>query len=287
MKKSILKWNRIAAFVLLFLIASKGYSQNLEGGILLGASNYNGDLSGTLIDFGETKFGCGILVRYNVDERWTVKGYFGYGRISGADANSTSNEYNHKRNLSFYSDIFEMSGHVEYNLIRMDNRYYSRRPVIPYVFIGLGVYNFNPKAILGDVTYELQPLATEGQGSTQYNDIEKYALTQICVPFGMGIKKKISRRWTIGAEIGFRYTFTNYLDDVGGKYASTLVIAKSTGEVAAVLSDRSAELNNGVPQFSEGDKRSNKAIDINDIYIFSGVTITFKIKGKTHCPKFN
>jgi hypothetical protein len=264
-----------------------GQAQSLEGGILLGCSNYNGDLSGTLIDFSQTKASGGILIRYNIDQRWTLKGYFGYGRISGADSLSTSNAYNHKRNLSFYTDIFEVSGQFEYNLIRVDNRYYSKRPWVPYVFAGLGIYNFNPKALLAGKEYELQPLSTEGQGTTQYNDLQKYALTQVCMPIGIGVKKKIALRWTIGAEIGVRYTFTNYLDDVGGIYANNNVIGKSTGEIAAQLADRSSANNGGVPQFAEGDKRSNKKFKVNDMYIFSGITLTFKLKGKTHCPRFN
>ena len=280
---------RIIFFLFItFLTVQKGASQNLEGGILLGCSNYNGDLSGMLIDFSQTKMAGGIIVRYNIDDRWSLKGYLGYGRISGADSLSTYNSYNHSRNLSFYTDIFEISGQIEYNLIKVDNRFYGKRPYVPYVFIGLGVYNFNPKAILGGKSYELQPLATEGQGSTTYNSLDKYSLTQACIPIGFGIKKKISRRWTLGLEIGARYTFTNYLDDVGGTYANNGVVGKSTGEVAAALADRSREVNGtGFPQFLEGDKRTNKKIKINDIYIFSGITLTFKIKGKTHCPRFN
>lgn len=260
-------------------------AQNLEGGVLIGASNYNGDLSGTLINPFQSHLAGGVLVRYALDERWTLKGYFGYGRISGADSLELNKNYN--RNLSFYSDIFEMSAHIEYNLLKIDNRYYSKRPYVPYVFAGLGVYNFNPKSVLNGVTYELQPLATEGQGSTTYNELEKYALTQFCIPFGMGVKKKISRRWTIGFEAGARYTFTNYLDDVGGKYGSAGVIRNASGEVAAAFSDRSGEKNAGVLMFGEGDNRSNKQIKINDIYFFGGITVTFKLKGKTLCPRFN
>lgn len=271
-----------------FLFAGHTQAQNLEGGILIGGSNYNGDLSGRLVDVAQTHLAAGALVRYNLDQRWTLKGYFGYGKISGSDDQSTHNTYNYNRNLDFYTDIFEMSGHIEYNLLKVDNRYYSKRPFVPYVFIGLGVYNFNPKTTINNTVFELQPLGTEGQGTTTYNELEKYALTQFCVPFGAGIKKKISRRWTLGVEIGCRYTFTNYLDDVGGKYASVGVIRNSNGEVAAVLSDRSGERNaDGLPIYNEGDKRSNKQFDVNDMYFFGGLTVTFKLKGKTLCPRFN
>jgi len=282
----LVKYLKIISVFVMLANVKVANSQNLEGGLLIGASNYIGDMSGPTFNYRLTKPAVGIIFRYNFEQRWALKGYAGYGRIAGADSLSTFNKYNNKRNLSFFTDIFELSAQIEYNLIPIDNRVYSKKMIVPYVFIGLGVFKFNPKTYLGGKVYELQPLATEGQGSTQYNSLEKYSLTQFCVPFGVGLKRKISLRWTLGAEVGFRYTFTNYLDDVGGVYANSGVVSKSTGEVAGILADRSVE-RGGTPAFQEGDKRSHKRFDVNDIYFFSGVSITFRLKGRAICPRFN
>ncbi len=260
-------------------------AQFFEGGLLLGGSNYIGDLSGKVMNIGTTRPAAGILLRYNINQRFTVKGFMGYGRILGADSLSTV-EYHKKRNLSFYSDVWEFSAQMEFNILPYSFKRYAKKPFVPYVFVGIGVFNFNPTATYQGKNYELQPLGTEGQGTTQYNDREKYMLTQFCIPFGLGVKKRVSDRWTVGLEIGARYTFTNYLDDVGGTYANQQIVSRGNGEIAGILSDRSAEQTGGDPLFKEGDSRSNKSIDVNDIYFFGGISVTFRLKKKLQCPSF-
>jgi hypothetical protein len=287
---------RLVTAVCILFAPNVAVSQYVEGGIMLGGSNYLGDLSGTMMNFGLTKPSGGVLIRYNINDKFTAKAYLGYGRIAGAD--SLSSKDAHKlRNLSFYTDIFEASLQMEYNLIPYSFKYNARRPWVPYVFFGVGLFNYNPKTFYNGEVYELQPLATEGQETTQYNDKERYNLTQFVVPFGFGIKKRIHDRWSIGAELGFRYTFTNYLDDVGGTYANLQVLERGKGPLSAILSDRSAEKNMvfdpeknatvPVALFAENAPRSNKKYDVNDIYVFVGINITYRLKRPILCPNFN
>jgi hypothetical protein len=273
---------------LIFISARQAKGQGIEFGLFLGASNYMGDLSNNgRIVLSATNPSAAIIGRYNMGEKWALKGFFGYGRIAGSDENASKDALK-KRNLSFYSDIFEASAHVEFNLVRNGMIYGSKRKLIPYLFTGVGLFNFNPKANLNGTDLELQPLGTEGQGSTTYNDREKYALTQICIPFGIGFKKKISQQLSIGLEFGARYTFTNYLDDVGGVYGDANVIGRSNGEAAKKLSDRSGELtSDGNNVFNDGDLRSNKTSDISDIYFMGGITFTYIFPNAgMRCPKF-
>lgn len=261
---------------------------SIEFGVLVGASNYYGDLNGQELLPSQTHPSFGILGRYNINETWSVKGFFAYGRISGADSLTTSVSKK-LRNLSFLTDIFEVSAQFELNLIKNKTGYNSTNKIIPYLYGGIGIFNFNPRATYAGKEYELQPLGTEGQGTTEYNDREKYALTQICVPLGMGLKKRLGKHWGFGVEVGMRYTFTNYLDDVGGTYANNKVVERGSGSIAAALADRSAEKNpeGNFPLFSEGQPRSKKWMNLNDIYIIGGVTITYRfIPQGMKCPKF-
>ncbi len=278
-------------YVLLYLLAMASpfaYGQygpqppnksSIEFGVLLGGSNYLGDLNGQTVMLSQTHPSGGVIGRYNINERWAVKGYAGYGRISGADSLSSKAE-DKTRNLSFQSDIFEVSAQFELNLISNKGGYHSTRKVIPYLFSGLGIFNFNPKAELNGNWYELQPLGTEGQNTTQYNDRTKYALTQFSVPFGAGLKKRFGKHFTFGIEAGIRYTFTNYLDDIGSTYANNNVVDRSNGERAAQLADRSIGR-----IFVEGDPRSRKSM--TDFYILGGITLTYRFlpKGQS-CPTF-
>ena len=59
------------------------------------------------------------------------------------------------------------------------------------------------------VKYKLRPLQTEGKS---YNNIA------ICVPAGFGIKKAFNSQGGIKLEAGYRFTNTDYLDDVSDVY---------------------------------------------------------------------
>jgi hypothetical protein len=300
----------LVVFILIGLIAS---AQRVEVGLMLGGSNYLGDLSNEKLLMKETHFSGSLFGRYNFSPRFAVKGYFGYGRVSGDDKNMISEkrdyllkgvrtnnfEFNKNRNLNFYSDIYEFSLHAEYNFLPNQLNTYKTRPFLPYIFIGLGIFNFNPKSNFGNTTVELQPLGTEGQGSTTYNDIAKYSLTAICIPIGLGFRQKIGDDFFIGVEGGLRFTNTNYLDDVGGKYGSGSVIFGATGKTGVLMADRSWELNpNANPStenplstetfvFNEGDKRSDRSSYKNDIYFMAGVTLSYTIRFRGQgCPTF-
>ena len=282
-----MKGTYLIRFVFLLMPFSLFAQTSLEFGVLLGGSTYYGDLNGQQLSASHVHASGGIIGRYNINERWAVKGYFGYGKISGADSISKSSR-DKQRNLSFVSDIFEVSAQFELNLIKNKTGFNSTNKIIPYLFSGIAIFNFNPRATYKGEEYELQPLGTEGQGTTEYNDREKYALTQISIPLGFGLKKRFGKHLTFGIEAGLRYTFTNYLDDIGGKFANNNVVRRASGEVAGALADRSAEVNpSGFPMFSEGRSRSKKWMPLNDIYILGGVTITYKFFPQgMKCPKF-
>lgn len=288
-------------FSLIVCISAIGNAQAqfVELGFMLGASNYMGDLSREQIVLKETHFSAAVYGRYNISKRWAVKGFGAYGSVSGDDKNFNDVAFNKLRNLNFSSDIYEFSLQMEFNLLKNNLRDNSARPFIPYLFAGLGVFNFNPKTTLGGVTYELQPLGTEGQGSTAYNDLKKYDLTTICVPVGVGFRKKIGEAFFLGIEGGIRLTGTNYIDDVGGNYVANSIIRGATGPTAELLADRSWEnfplgaptpvYPGGTPQFQfkDGDVRSERSVMKTDSYLMVGITLSYVFRGKgIPCPQF-
>lgn len=277
----------LAVFILITLNYLNVKAQQIEIGMLLGTSHYIGDLSDEKLNFSNTYFAASLFGRYNFSNKVAIKGMAAYGRVSGDDkqSNLLTSKF---RNLNFYTDIYEFSLHFEYNLLKNDLRNLHSRPFIPYIFGGIGVFKFNPKTELAGTTYELQPLKTEGQGSTVYNDLKQYNLTEIALPFGIGFRTRISDAFYVGFETGVRFTTTNYLDDVGGKYGDNNVVRANSGAVAAALADRSWEVNGTAnPSFSEGDLRSDKKTFQNDLYIISGITLTYIIRSKGQaCPTF-
>jgi hypothetical protein len=280
--------------LLVVLSLTKVKAQQIEIGLLLGTSHYLGDLSDEKINFKNTYFAASLFGRYNFSNKVAVSGMASFGAVSGDDKQS-SLESSKLRNLNFSSSIYEFSVRLEYNLLKNDLRNISNRPFIPYVFAGLGVFKFNPQTTYIDgagvkITKELQPLATEGQGSTVYNEKKKYDLTEIIIPMGIGFRTRISDAFYLGIEAGVRFTTTNYLDDVGGNYADNTVVRANTGLVASQLADRRWEVRptDGQGFYKENEKRSRRSLLENDAYFITGITFSYMIRSKGQaCPTFN
>ena len=56
------------------------------------------------------------------------------------------------------------------------------------------------------------------RGFRNIPDQKPYNLTQFAIPFGGGIKFRVSENVVLAYEVGFRKTFTDYLDDVSTFY---------------------------------------------------------------------
>jgi hypothetical protein len=117
---------------------------------------------------------------------------------------------------------------------------------------------------------------------------EPYSRFQFAIPFGAGIKYRLDRQWDFGFEIGWRKTFTDYLDDVSGTYAdkNDLNAVDPTG-LSAYFSDRSAE--SGYTELSGygnlGDQRGDMRGD-KDWYIVTNINLTYILPARVKGPKF-
>lgn len=267
---------------ILLVIPFSLIGQKWEFGALIGASNYSGDLAPDPIVIKETHFAGGGILRYNVNKYVTIKSNLYYGRISGNDDNSQVSR-KRIRNLNFRSNMLDVGLQGEINLtgFEITNPQYTTSP---YIFAGLSIFRFNPMALYNNEWVPLQPLGTEGQGTTKYNDREKYALTQISIPFGAGYKIGLNRNWAIGLEFGFRKTFTDYLDDVSKTYVEEEILRAAYGELSYRLSNRSGEVLGQYRDVGPRDQRGNSTTD--DWYIIGGITITYTVLPNT-CFKFN
>lgn len=242
----------------------------IEGGLFAGLSTYGGDLVETDIEITEMNPAIGILARYEVNNWLMIRGNLVAGTISGSDINA-SNLNRRKRNLSFRSPIIEFSVVPEFNIYDFELK--GGRSIIPYGFLGAGVFYYNPKALYQGEWVELQPLGTEGQGLPGYPS--RYNLVDFAVPGGIGIKFKATEKATISLEWGVRYTFTDYLDDVSTVYPDNDVLLATNGELAAALSDRTEEYT-GVP-VSRAENAGRGGAEYTDVYHFIGATIAINL----------
>lgn len=243
-----------------------------EVGFTVGGMNYIGDLNNQHV-YDKPNLAFGGLVRYNFDERWSLRFDVDYGHIEGGNP-----DYLKRRNLSFKSYLFEGSLRAEFNFfpfsMRDDHFVWT-----PYIFCGLGFFTYNPTAYYTDpITgesgwYDLQPLCTEGQGTTLNPEKSPYTLKQLSMPFGIGAKYHPNKSLTLSVEYGFRKTWTDYLDDVSTVYVNNHDLKNIMGDVAAGLADRSGEVEPGFVNVA-GMKRGDDSLD--DWFAYFNVNMTIK-----------
>jgi hypothetical protein len=248
---------------------SDSFKRAFEFGFMGGGSYYIGDINPNK-HFIYSKPAVGLIVRYNLSTRHSMRFTASYGNVYGADS-KTEDSYQLNRNLSFSSSIIEIAMGFELDLVKYrinDMKY----PISPYFFYELAYFRMNPKVknSNGGDDIVLQELGTEGQG-TLLSAKKPYALNQISIPLGIGIKFNIKKRLAVSLEYGIRKTFTDYLDDVSGKYVNPYVLGELKGPLAAELADPSL---NGQSYSTLGLDRGNS--NTKDWYTMYGVMITFK-----------
>jgi hypothetical protein len=219
----------------------------------------------------ETHPALGFFGRFNMSSSFAITAGINFTRLSGSDQNF---DFNRNRNLNFRSNITEYNTTLEFNFSKyalgiLDKKFTS------YVFLGLGLFRYNPQAFYRNDWIDLRPLQTENKS---------YGTTSMVVPFGIGIKWRFSRTFALESSIGFRKTYTDHIDDVSGTYADVALQQQTKGRLAAELTDRSAELNNGEFQNKPGYRRGNA--DFNDWYVIGGVTLTYRIFSRQKCARF-
>jgi hypothetical protein len=248
------------------LLTQAQWNVNLFGGF----SNYNGDLQSQDYTTQQSHLSFGAGIQYDLSMHFSLLSNLTYGKVGASDSRSPYADLR-ARNLSFETNIGEWNVLVEYNLLDLrDHR------VTPYVFVGAAVYHFNPYAYdtTGKKVY-LRPLSTEGEGLPQYRDRKEYALTQMAIPFGGGIKFRISDRVTLAYEIGLRKLFTDYLDDVSKTYVSESALLAAKGPEAVEMAYRGNEVEGGDAYPAAGTIRGGSKHD--DWYYMSGLRVTIAL----------
>ncbi|QSE98582.1 DUF6089 family protein [Fulvivirga lutea] len=247
-------------------------------GITLNALNYFGDLSPNSnvgsTDIGFTRPGIGVDFSHRFGPRYTLRASFLYGTIRGDDFESAEKgdseaKYRYARNLSFRNRIKELTVVAVFDLFKNEASYISRVQWTPYTYIGATIFHHNPQAYVADDSglpeagtwVDLQPLGTEGQNAdlepTDANaGIEPYKLVQFAIPFGIGVRYRLNQVFDLSFEMGIRYTFTDYLDDVSQNYVDLGVFGDD--DLARYLSDRSTNTSG-----AEGGSRNIEAEGFN------------------------
>ncbi len=279
------------------------------------AAHYFGDLNANVQPFTlnqeQVTIGGSIGISKKLTPHFSVSFGFSIAQIraddsKGNDVNDNLERYRYIRNLHFRNTLKEFSLIGTYDFFASKGLFYRRRTFTPYVSAGVGLLFHNPQAKtpveFGAAWIDLKPLNTEGQGKQGYS--KPYSLRQAVIPLMLGVKIKYNSKIDICFETGFRFTFTDYLDDVSGNYPNmwdldsdlarrmsnrTLEEIAATTNISRVpnLNRLLNELNGDLTYIGadgnqyktfngygkKGDQRGNPKV--NDMYMFTGLKVHY------------
>jgi hypothetical protein len=285
----------------LFMVTTKVDAQYAwDFGMHLGGANYLGEMGGKdqpRRDFvwdmklGQTRWAVGGFARRKINRLISLNTGLMYMRIQGADALST---YRPRvgRNLNFRNDLFEWYLRSEFTIFQDNDlggrgRYKTDFRLFGYV--GLGVYYHAPKGQLnreGDF-YDLRPLTTE---------LVDYSNIGMSIPAGIGFHFTKKRRHRFGWDMGWRTTFTDYIDDASTTYKNPELLPGGPGGIAAQLADQSGfayaldptlpDPNNYGYYTTEGSSPDKENIrgdpTHNDSYLTMTFTYSYVLRGQSN-----
>jgi hypothetical protein len=217
--------------------------QEGEFGVGIGAGHYFGDLN-TRAHLNRPKIAATAFFRKNFGNYIALRVGASFAQLGYSDIYNTHNAYMQSRNLSFNSNVWELALQGDFNFFR----FMPGEPgynFTPYLTFGVGVFNYDPFAMLAGQKYFLRPLNTEGQGSASNPDRKPYGSMAFSIPIGVGFKYCINESINIGFEIVHRVTGTDYLDDVSTTYVDPSLfppLPDGSPSPAYLLHDRSYEI---------------------------------------------
>ena len=222
-----------------------------------GVAMYFGDLCTNAECMNSPSWSLALGMKFRMNDRLSFRADFNTYRVGN------SKDQYEPRNLTFFATNFELWGGAEFDIFPYGVSRYGRAPFIPYIFAGIGLTYFDPKADYQGTTYRLRPCETEGVA---------YAPVALIIPFGAGVSYSVGSFTDISLELGYRITTTDYLDDVSTVYQDP---GKFSDPVCRALADRRNEGGAPGPSATEGQQRGNP--DKNDGYFISTIKVEFTL----------
>ncbi|WP_250435127.1 type IX secretion system protein PorG [Hanstruepera flava] len=183
----------LTVLILFFSGTVFSLAQTYEVGVLLGGSNFIGDVGATNY-IAPSKPAFGALFKWNRSSRHSFRFSLMYTELEGKDSKS-DDPRRVERNYSFTNQIIEGSLGLEFTFFEWD-LHDEKIHATPYLYTGITAayhdnFFFSRQGIL----------KSENTSSIAYG-----------IPMVLGFKTNVIGNIIIAAEIGARYTFSDELD---------------------------------------------------------------------------
>jgi len=243
-------------------------------GDLGGRDRKGTDFSPADLDLKSMRQAITVGYRYRFSKNIFWYSSINYLRLYGDDK-FTNDKFRNNRNLNFKSNVFEVLTRFEFGISSLKlNGTYSvkkslaksrlKKPFELIGFVGIGTFYFNPKGEDPNTGkyIALRPLHTEGQGLA--GGPKQYSNFSVCIPVGVALRTILDKYWSVGLELNYRFTITDYLDDVSTTYYNKAQLDANYGTQSGIMADKNLGLIDGatLPNADgTGSQRGDKNLD--------------------------
>jgi hypothetical protein len=282
----------------------------------VGFSNYIGELNSNVTPIGNN-INLGASVRYTFnrnkihisDRSWAARLDVNYLGLDGEAPEIHANPSN-AQNFQFSNNVFEFFGAGEFNFLDYRPNRVKRFTWTPYVFGGVGMAFHNPVSGKGanqfnliDEGIEFKKLVLKNNPSNSNSvDVEEfqevdlvdsknskyYSKSTIIIPFGAGVKWYVKNGFSVGLEVNYRYTFSDFLDGVGnGKYEHYPVVTNGVTGTPDYNDWNSKRIEwekrvsptfGGIAAYNDlVNKEQSRGRKGNDFYMTTAIKLTFHL----------
>jgi OOP family OmpA-OmpF porin len=186
-----------------------------EIGVPLGINQYFGDMHCSEPYRSQTSLMGGLFVRRHFNDYFSIRPQVLVGRLAGRDLDNPNNYWDYRR-LRFSSTPFiEAAVLGEFYPLR-ERKFtcdgFMLNTLSPYLFAGIGATYSNP-TVYQDPGATAPVIPRDLQADRDY--VAKFGnRIAAVIPVGIGLKYNLAKRWTIGAEAGYRFSTSDYLDGI-------------------------------------------------------------------------
>ncbi len=231
------------------LFAQSFYNRRIErqwiASFGTGTAKYFGDLANPGELFEGTRWNIEGGIERRIDGRFSTRASLTVFQLTGGDQFADT-QGRKTRNLNFTTTAFELAVTGTVQLFEDGARYYQRKPINFFLLAGIGATWYVPKGLSTNLYHDGSPNPSAGK-MVALRKLEteqvSYSPITVVVPLGAGAKIMATPFLNITVSGAYRFTFTDYLDDVSTVYPG---LNAFEDPLAAAMSDKRFELDGAV-----------------------------------------
>ncbi|WP_347158911.1 thrombospondin type 3 repeat-containing protein [Pontibacter chitinilyticus] len=145
---------------------------------------------------------------YKLSSQWGIGATVGYVRLGASESAPE-----HPLNVSFQTDVLEVSGKIQFNLLDSyvgsgNYRSSRKRFMVPYLTAGIGLISYTATSFPGQ--------GKLNTAQTTYAPARDYPAVAAVMPLGGGVRLRFTDELSLTPEFLYYLTNTDYLDNMAG-----------------------------------------------------------------------